>query len=213
MFENEFSGMSTICATAPPAGTLPRSKTDSAQRASSPWLRKLVSIRLPSRMPRAMAVSVPVAAQGPRAPGVIVAEATVKSFPLAVEALGNAVANEAIEIQWDKEIPAFLEGMVEYTAGVLKNKAGKALFVSFITDVSPACDCYPANDAPIVKNIGIAASLDPVAIDQASVDLINAEPALAGTRLQVKMQDRLWPATVTEDSPYDPENAAVRKDG
>ena len=78
--------------------------------------------------------------------------------------------------------------MVEYTAGVLKNKAGKALFVNFITDVSPACDCYPANDAPIVKNIGIAASPDPVAIDQASVDLINAEPALAGTRLQVNTE-------------------------
>jgi uncharacterized protein len=39
-----------------------------------------------------------------------------------------------------------------------------------------------------VKNIGIAASLDPVAIDQASVDLINAEPALAGTRLQVNTE-------------------------
>jgi membrane fusion protein (multidrug efflux system) len=47
----------------------------------------------------AMAVSLPAAAQGPRAPGVFVAEATVKSFPLAVEALGNASANEAIEIR------------------------------------------------------------------------------------------------------------------
>jgi uncharacterized Fe-S center protein len=34
-----------------------------------------------------------------------------------------------------------------------------------------------------VKNIGIAAGSDPVAIDQASVDLVNAEPALAGTKL------------------------------
>ena len=45
-----------------------------------------------------MAVSLPVTAQGPRAPGVFVAEAAVKPFPLAVEALGNASANEAIEI-------------------------------------------------------------------------------------------------------------------
>ena len=45
-----------------------------------------------------MAVSLPVTAQGPRSPGVFVAEATVKPFPLAVEALGNASANEAIEI-------------------------------------------------------------------------------------------------------------------
>ncbi len=91
--------------------------------------------------------------------------------------------NEAIDVQWNQSIPVFLENMVEYTMGVLANKAGKAFFLNFITDVSPACDCYPANDAPIVKNIGVVASIDPVAIDQASVDLVNAEPALAGCRL------------------------------
>jgi hypothetical protein len=91
--------------------------------------------------------------------------------------------NEAISVQWSRSIPVFLENMVEYTMGVLKGKENKTLFINFITDVSPACDCYPANDAPIVKNIGVVASTDPVAIDQASVDLVNAEPALAGTRL------------------------------
>jgi uncharacterized protein len=96
--------------------------------------------------------------------------------------------NEAIEIRWDQEIPSFLEGMVEYTAGVLKGKAGKSLFINFITDVSPACDCYPANDAPIVKNIGVVASTDPIALDQASVDLVNAEPGLANTRLKENIQ-------------------------
>ena len=91
--------------------------------------------------------------------------------------------NEAIEVQWDQAIPVFLENMVEYTMGVLANKAQKSFFINFITDVSPACDCYPTNDAPIVKNIGVVASTDPVAIDQASVDLVNAEPALAGSQL------------------------------
>lgn len=96
--------------------------------------------------------------------------------------------NSAIEIKWDQEIPSFLEGMVEYTAGVLKGKEGKSLFINFINDVSPACDCYPSNDAPIVKNIGITASTDPVAVDQASVDMVNAEPALAGTQLTEQTQ-------------------------
>jgi uncharacterized Fe-S center protein len=91
--------------------------------------------------------------------------------------------NEAIEVQWNQSIPVFLENMVEYTMGVLANKRKKAFFINFITDVSPACDCYPANDAPIVRNIGVVASTDPVAIDQASVDLVNAEPALAGSGL------------------------------
>lgn len=91
--------------------------------------------------------------------------------------------NDAIQIQWDQDIPVFLENMVEYTMGVLKNKAGKTLFVNFITDISPACDCYGHNDAPIVRNIGIVASTDPVAIDQASADLVNSEQALPGSCL------------------------------
>jgi hypothetical protein len=92
-------------------------------------------------------------------------------------------AAEAIQIQWSLSIPVFLENMVEYTYGVLKNKAGKTLFVNFINSVSPACDCYPYNDAPIVRDVGILASIDPVAIDQASVDLVNREAALPHTCL------------------------------
>lgn len=96
--------------------------------------------------------------------------------------------NDAIRTELDQELPDFMEGMVEYCCGVLKNKAGRALFVNFINNISPACDCFPANDAPIVKNIGIAASIDPVALDQASVDLVNAEPALPGTCLTVNTE-------------------------
>lgn len=92
--------------------------------------------------------------------------------------------NSAIQIKWDQAIPVFLENMVEYTMGVLKDKKDKSLFLNFITDVSPACDCYPSNDAPIVRNVGILASRDPVAIDQASVDLVNAETALPDSCLK-----------------------------
>ncbi|MBW1954491.1 MAG: DUF362 domain-containing protein [Deltaproteobacteria bacterium] len=84
----------------------------------------------------------------------------------------------AIQIQWNRSIPVFLENMVEYTLGVLQKKEGKALFVNFITDVSPACDCVPFNDAPIIRDIGVVASRDPVAVDQVSVDLVNREPGL-----------------------------------
>lgn len=81
--------------------------------------------------------------------------------------------NEAIQIQWNQAIPIFLENMVEYTVGVLKGKEDNAVFLNFITNVSPACDCYGHADAPIVPDIGIVASNDPVAIDQASADLVN----------------------------------------
>lgn len=92
--------------------------------------------------------------------------------------------NSAIQIQWNQSIPVFLEKMVEYTAGVLKNKQGKSLFINFLTDISPACDCYGYNDSPIVRDIGILASTDPVAIDQASIDLVNNETALPGAALK-----------------------------
>lgn len=84
----------------------------------------------------------------------------------------------AVQIQWDTSIPVFLKRMVEYTQGVLANKAGKCFCINFITDVSPACDCLAHNDAPIVQDIGIVASFDPIAIDQASVDRVNQAAAL-----------------------------------
>ena len=83
---------------------------------------------------------------------------------------------EAIQIRWNPSITIFQQKMVEYVFGVLKAKEGRAIFLSFLTDISPACDCYDHSDRPIVRDIGILASNDPVAIDQASVDLVNNEP-------------------------------------
>jgi len=79
----------------------------------------------------------------------------------------------AIQIQWNQSIPVFMEKMAEYTAAVLKNKAHKALYMTFVTDVSPECDCTPYSDRSIVPDLGILASTDPVAIDQAAADLVN----------------------------------------
>ena len=92
--------------------------------------------------------------------------------------------NQAIAIRWNETVPVFLEKMVEYTLGVLKGKQDRALFINFITDVSPACDCPPFNDAPIVRNVGVVASTDPIAIDQASVDLVNQERGLPDSCLK-----------------------------
>ena len=66
--------------------------------------------------------------------------------------------------------------MVEYALGVVQQKSGKILYVNFLTAISPQCDCYGHADRPIVRDIGILASTDPVAIDQASADLVNREP-------------------------------------
>ena len=91
---------------------------------------------------------------------------------------------EAIQIKWNQSVPVFLENLVEYTYGVLKNKKGKTFYLNFIMDVSPACDCINYSDSPIVRDIGIVASTDPVAIDQASVDLVNSEAALPNSSIK-----------------------------
>ena len=65
------------------------------------------------------------------------------------------------------------EKIVEYAAAGIQSKQNKIAYINFITDVSENCDCFDHNSEPIVPDIGILASFDPVAIDQASVDLVN----------------------------------------
>ncbi|MFH1596367.1 MAG: DUF362 domain-containing protein [Pseudomonadota bacterium] len=91
-----------------------------------------------------------------------------------------------IQIQWNESIPVFLKKMMEYAYGVMKDKKGQSVFVNFITQVSPACDCYGYNDLPIVGDLGILASRDPVAIDQACADLVNKSRGLPGSALKNK---------------------------
>ena len=71
--------------------------------------------------------------------------------------------------------------MMEYAKAVLYNRPH--FHISIVTDVSPLCDCYGLNDAPIVPNIGIFASFDPVAIDQAAADKVNQAPVLLNSAL------------------------------
>jgi hypothetical protein len=80
---------------------------------------------------------------------------------------------KAIGINWKTEQDIIQEKIVEYTVGALKGKEGKTGFITFVNNVSPLCDCVGWNDIPIVQDIGILASKDPVAIDQAAVDLVN----------------------------------------
>ncbi|MCX8045224.1 MAG: DUF362 domain-containing protein [Desulfobacterota bacterium] len=91
---------------------------------------------------------------------------------------------EAVKIRWDEDANRFMEKMIEYTVGVLTPKKGKTFFINFLTDISPACDCYGHADFPIVPDIGILASKDPVAVDQASVDCINACKGLEASTLK-----------------------------
>ncbi len=94
-----------------------------------------------------------------------------------------ACPSGAIQIKWNESIPIFQKKMVEHAYGAIQKKKGKILYLNFLTQISPACDCYGYSDTPIVNDIGILSSEDPVAIDQASVDLVNGETGNRSSKL------------------------------
>jgi len=93
---------------------------------------------------------------------------------------------DAIPVIWKTDHKPLHERTAEYAAGVVNTKPGKWVYLNFIMNVSPQCDCYFWTDIPIVPNIGILASTDPVAIDRASADLINREKPLPGSKIYEK---------------------------
>ena len=78
----------------------------------------------------------------------------------------------AVKVDWNEAAPSVQMKMVEHAAGALRGKKGKCLFLSFVMQVSPFCDCYGSNDRPIAPDVGILGSDDPVALDQACADLV-----------------------------------------
>lgn len=66
--------------------------------------------------------------------------------------------------------------IAEYTKAVCQGRP--CFHISLICDVSPNCDCHAENDVPIIPNVGMLASFDPVALDVACADLSNKQPIL-----------------------------------
>lgn len=75
------------------------------------------------------------------------------------------------------------ERMAEAAAALARSKPGRCGFVNILLDITPDTDDQPWSDAPVVPDIGILASRDPVALDQASIDLFNSHEGIPGTRL------------------------------
>jgi uncharacterized Fe-S center protein len=90
---------------------------------------------------------------------------------------------KGIEVDWSTKIPLFVERMVEYDYGAVLNKSGKVGYINFLTKITPDCDCLPWSDAPVVPDIGILVSRDPVSIDAASFDLVNKEAGFINSLL------------------------------
>ena len=77
--------------------------------------------------------------------------------------------------------------IAEYTQAVLQDRPH--FHISLVMDVSPNCDCHAENDMPIVPDVGMFASFDPVALDIACADAVNAQPVIAGSVLSERPHD------------------------
>lgn len=85
----------------------------------------------------------------------------------------------AVQINWDETTANLNRKIAEYTKAVVDGRP--CFHISLVIDVSPNCDCRPENDMAIVPNVGMFASFDPVALDMACVDAVNAQTPLRGS--------------------------------
>ncbi|MFH1228057.1 MAG: DUF362 domain-containing protein [Planctomycetota bacterium] len=82
--------------------------------------------------------------------------------------------NGAVKVEkWHAASGMVQSGIARYCSAILKDR--KACFINFATNVTKNCDCLGEPETPVAKDTGILASTDPVAIDLASIELINRQ--------------------------------------
>ncbi len=102
---------------------------------------------------------------------------------------------KAISIDWSTEMVPFVERMTEYAYGVVKGRQKRICYINFVLNVTPDCDCVSWSDTPLVPDIGILASTDPVALDHACFDLVSAAPSLDSKAAGTDKFTARWPHT------------------
>ncbi len=99
-------------------------------------------------------------------------------------ACGQCVAvcqYDSARVVWQGSSETVCKRVAEYSAAVVQNKP--SFHINFMMNISPDCDCWGYNDYPLVPDLGIAASFDPVALDKACADMVINAPALPGSRI------------------------------
>ena len=88
---------------------------------------------------------------------------------------------DAVRIDWDETTTNLNCKIAEYTKAVVDGRP--CFHISLVIDVSPNCDCRSENDMAIVPNVGMFASFDPVALDQACIDAVLAQPKMPNSAI------------------------------
>ena len=95
---------------------------------------------------------------------------------------------DAIGFDFNAAVEMLNRRMAEYTKAVVDGRP--CFHISLVVDVSPNCDCHGENDVPILPNLGMFASFDPLALDQACVDACLQADPLPGSQLTDNMAKR-----------------------
>lgn len=88
---------------------------------------------------------------------------------------------DAVQPGFDASNDVLNYKIAEYTKAICQDRP--CFHISIICDVSPNCDCHAENDIPIIPNVGMFASFDPVALDVACADACNRQPVISGSVL------------------------------
>ena len=89
---------------------------------------------------------------------------------------------DAIKAADDESFDNLNQKVAEYTKAVVDGRS--CFHISLVVDVSPQCDCHSGNDAAMVPDVGMFASFDPVALDVACADAVNAQPPIPNSQLK-----------------------------
>jgi uncharacterized protein len=79
---------------------------------------------------------------------------------------------DAVKHDWNRDSADLQKRMAEHALGVVTGKQNRTGFLNFIMSVTKECDCMPVRQKPVIRDVGILAGKDPVALDAASLDLI-----------------------------------------
>lgn len=93
----------------------------------------------------------------------------------------GACPHDAVQPASDESNDILNCKIAEYSKAVIDGRPN--FHINLVIDISPYCDCHGENDAPIVPDVGMFASFDPVALDVACADAVNQQPILPGSLL------------------------------
>lgn len=95
----------------------------------------------------------------------------------------------AVKMRWDADSRRIQEKMAEYAYAVKRKFGDKIVFINFLLHITKNCDCMGGDGPVIIEDIGLLAATDPVAVDAASVELVNRQ---AGRDLLREKHDIDW---------------------